>query len=86
MYGVAVTGRSSISEDPLYRLGSSVSDSSQTRALLLTTHCTGHEYMFTRQQEAGEFDFACLKEYGPTWRVGGLLGVRGICPYRVSVY
>ena len=32
--------------------------------------------MLTRQQEAGEFDFACLKEYGPTWRIGGPLGVR----------
>ncbi|RPD64885.1 cytochrome P450 [Lentinus tigrinus ALCF2SS1-7] len=34
----------------------------------------GHEYMLTRQQEAGEFDFPCVKEYGLTWRIGGLLG------------
>ncbi|KAI0721330.1 cytochrome P450 [Cerioporus squamosus] len=34
----------------------------------------GHEYVFTRQQETGEFDFAWMKEYGTTWRIGGLLG------------
>lgn len=32
--------------------------------------------MLTRQEEAGDFDFACLREYGPTWRIGGPLGVR----------
>ncbi len=50
---------------------------------LLITNCTGHEYIFTRQQEAGEFDFACMKEYGTTWRIGGLLGVRRKTPLLV---
>ncbi|RPD81958.1 cytochrome P450 [Lentinus tigrinus ALCF2SS1-7] len=34
----------------------------------------GHEFAFTRQQETGDFDFACLKEYGSTWRVGSPFG------------
>ena len=39
----------------------------------------GHDVALTRQEEVGELDFAWLKEYGPTWRIGGHLGVRDLC-------
>ena len=37
---------------------------------------TGHQVALTRQKEVGDFDFACTREYGPTYRIGGHLGVR----------
>lgn len=37
--------------------------------------CAGHDFMFTRQEEVGQYDFAWLEQYGPTWRTGGHLGV-----------
>ncbi|KAI0800953.1 cytochrome P450 [Fomes fomentarius] len=36
----------------------------------------GHDFMFTRQEEVGQYDFAWLAKYGPTWRTSGHLGAK----------
>ncbi|KAI0666551.1 PAH-inducible cytochrome P450 monooxygenase PC-PAH 4 [Trametes maxima] len=38
----------------------------------------GHEYDLNRQSEVGDLEFKWLREYGPTWKIGGLLGSRGL--------
>lgn len=38
-------------------------------------HQIGNTLQINRQEQAGDFDFACLKEYGPTWRIQECLGV-----------
>ncbi|KAI0800950.1 cytochrome P450 [Fomes fomentarius] len=34
----------------------------------------GHDVALNRQEEVGDIDFACIKEYGATWRLSGHLG------------
>ncbi|KAI0745041.1 cytochrome P450 [Earliella scabrosa] len=34
----------------------------------------GHEFAFATQAEVGDLDFKWLRDYGPTWRIGGSLG------------
>ncbi|KAI0644553.1 PAH-inducible cytochrome P450 monooxygenase PC-PAH 4 [Trametes meyenii] len=38
----------------------------------------GHEYDLNRQDEVGDLEFKWLREYGPTWRIRGLLGSDGL--------
>ncbi|KAI0666538.1 PAH-inducible cytochrome P450 monooxygenase PC-PAH 4 [Trametes maxima] len=44
-----------------------------TRSRLL-----GHDYDLNRQDEVGDLEFKWLREYGPTWRIQGLLGKDGL--------
>ncbi|KAI0738426.1 cytochrome P450 [Daedaleopsis nitida] len=34
----------------------------------------GHEEVLLNQAEVGDFEFKCLRDYGPTWRIGGNFG------------
>ncbi|KAI0644565.1 PAH-inducible cytochrome P450 monooxygenase PC-PAH 4 [Trametes meyenii] len=38
----------------------------------------GHEYDLNRQTEVGDLEFKWLREYGPTWKISGLLGTDGL--------
>ena len=45
------------------------------RGIFVADRRTGNTLQINRQEQAGDFDFACLQEYGPTWRVQECLGV-----------
>lgn len=41
----------------------------------LTVLLVGNMLEFNRQDEAGDLDFKWTREFGPTWRLHGILGV-----------
>ena len=43
--------------------------------LTYVVRIAGHEFAFVTQAEVGDLDFKWLRDYGPTWRIGGNLGV-----------
>ena len=64
---------------PSWVFGTSTFSTRTSSALPSDNELVGHDVALTRQEEVGELDFAWLKEYGPTWRIGGHLGVRDLC-------
>lgn len=45
------------------------------------SNLSGHENSYARQEQVGEIDFACMKEFGATWRMAGHFGVREFVSY-----
>lgn len=43
--------------------------------IIVSDFLPGSLMQIHRQDQAGDFDFACIKEYGPTWRVQECFGV-----------
>ena len=46
------------------------------RLLLTQVTGPGHEHALNWQKEVGDMEFEWMRTYGPTWRIGGSLGVR----------